>query len=815
MPAEKQIATIDQVPKNPEAIARLAAMRAVEEAEKRLREKFPRPADKEAISAGSPAPDPRKFPDVDERGLRSPYPSKKKAEALSLEIQEAVSRSPETSETASVSNDNPVSEIVPKSEVVLPTEGALSTRRRKVPKKPAHLPVPDESASKQDAEMKTPSEEMGKKDEQPVSEMKPKKVRRRKTAKNELPQETLETYQDAVYTDWGKTQKEPYVESSAETSEENRPDAETKQPVLSPENQAIAELEKEVEELRSAYVKEDYETMSAWTKFRNIFGRNIREDEKKREYQGLYENALIRLQEKRLETIRQSGASGDELKKGFAELLKYTKLDEAIELADARTKYRAENRNFPEKVLDLLGALGRSYNRLTMKEKIVFTGLMATGAIVSTASGGFAGGALAAVFLTGKRVTGGVAMFAGIELILEERAKKRRSAEAEKAIVEQIAALPEEGNLDALQKILRTDIASLDGKLQEEKRAKFHRKSIASAAGVAAGSSSWLLNNTLAEDGIREHMQSAVETKASLGALGQMEMPNVSAEPSVVVKFQDILSSPYEVQKGDSVWKILSARAEGLEGAQKTHFIDALKDKVGDVQLKAGESFDFSQHLKPEDIQQAYADAQGLSAEKVASIAANDVKIAEYMKVNPGTALTNETVDQILQGKTETVVKGVVPDLTAQAAVEANVPLEAFGPTETASQASAVSVETAAQFKGRTEDWFMQIFRVENAGVGEDWILNKEKISGAKLMDIMRDAKLYQENALSGYKTGLNREQVKHFAEFFQGARENIGNSTVTEMLKEKPAMTVKEYLEKIAPLVKQGQRLGLYTTTQ
>lgn len=676
---------------------------------------------------------------------------------------------------------------------------------------------------------------------------------RKKTAEGAY----YEEYQDQVYGGWGKTQKESYSEEKGSGGGGGELPPKGPEEPKGPEGEGpespVEKLKKEVEELRAAYVKEDYETMSTWTKLKNIFGGNIKEDEKKREYQEQYQNALLRLQEAQLVELKQKGLAGQELKSGMAELLRYTKLDEAVNLINDRTQYRAENRSWPTKVADIFGSLGRSYNRLSFKEKMLLTGLLTTGAVVSTVSGGFVAGALAGMFMAAKRVTGGAATFAGTEALLEKIGDKRRVSKATEEIGDQLGS-ERRMDFDKLEAMIRQDVMLLDGKLQAEKRAKFFRKGAAALAGVAVANASWLLNNTVAEDAIREHMNGMSGAVAAAPDLADQDLPRElvdsnnaakmkaaaeylvaspeeqaqirevtgmtdeklrelasSGAKNVSEKFQDILSGPYEVQKGDSVWKILGARAEGLEGAQKTHFIDALKDKVGDVQLKAGEEFDFSKYLKPEDIRKAYADAQGLSADKVASIAANDLKISEYVQSHPGTHLTHETVDKILQGKMD----AAATDLSAQAAAEAKVPLESFGPTETVSSGiSAPSPETIAQFKGRADDWFMQMFRVENANAGQDWIFDRDKIGATKLRDMVSDADLYRRGEFSGYRTGLSQEQMKNFAEFSGGIWKVIGRENVVEMMKAKPDMTVTEYLQRVAPLVKQGQRIGLYTTT-
>lgn len=312
-----------------------------------------------------------------------------------------------------------------------------------------------------------------------------------------------------------------------------------------------------------------------------------------------------------------------------------------------------------------------------------------------------------------------------------------------------------------------------------------------------------------------EYMAASPEVQAQIREVSGMTDEQLralasSAARNASEKFHDILSSSYEVKPGDSVWKILSARVEGLEGSQKTYFIDALKDKIGDIRLEAGEKLDFSDYLTQEEIEKAFAEAQGLSPDTIAGIAANDVKIAEFARMHPDIALTDETVDSILQGKMDALAP---TDLGTQAAADAGTPFETSDSAEGA-PATVVSPESLAQYSGRVDDWYMQIFRMENAAPGQDWVFNKEAIGSMKLQDILQDARLFQQGSLSGYTTGLDREQITNFAEFFQGvSKESVGFDRIA-FFKEHPNATVMDYLNRVAPLVSQGQRIGLYTTT-
>ncbi|MEI8096931.1 MAG: hypothetical protein WCG73_02400, partial [Candidatus Moraniibacteriota bacterium] len=319
-------------------------------------------------------------------------------------------------------------------------------------------------------------------------------------------------------------------------------------------------------------------------------------------------------------------------------------------------------------------------------------------------------------------------------------------------------------------------------------------------------------------------------------------VPEVSAEVKMGETIEDFVANDMEIEKGDSVWKIAGLLADQLdlkEDAQRTHFIDALKDKFGDVRLKAGETINFSDHGIDEDfVKSALADVKGLTEGQIASIEANDAKIADFAAKNPGVTLTNESVETILNGNSVEVTlgqsTGVIDYSKPSAPIidRVNAPGETLSATSISSEyvvpvegSPAVEQSTGpnisriepvftAELQPRVNDWYVQIFKMENPAPGQDWFVDKGKIGSMKLMDMMKDAKLYKEGSLTGYKTGLSGEQIKNFAAFFQNVERYEIVFDRKAFFQEHPHATVMDYLKKVAPLVTKGQRLGLYTTT-
>lgn len=605
----------------------------------------------------------------------------------------------------------------------------------------------------------------------------------------------------------------------------------------------IDNLRTMVGEMRTYWVKKDVENRDAWKKFKSMFG--IEKSAEKNEVQVAYENALNDLRDAEISMLRRKTEDGtlsvEEREKEIERLIRYYKLDESTNLIDARTQYKSEHLKDAsgiEKVTVLLGNLGRFYNRIPLKGKLAITAaFLGTAAGIALSGGsGTAVGALAFASVMRKVVSGaGVAV--GTEALLESFGAHKRISKAKEEIEYQVNSLTfnVEGSLSEhlseLDTLLKKDIDSLNTKLQNEKRAKTWRKVSAVGVGGLVGSG-WLaqiamdhLGGNQAVDWVKDQIGNTPQAPAQIPAPGEVSPP---ATPSVPVPSEapieapqipkpdaltGVLNQDYVVKPGDSVWKIAGGIADtmNLKGAQRTYFIDALKDQYGDVQLKTGETIKFSDHgIDKAFVDNAFSQAQSLSPDQIASITANDAKIADYVASHPGTTLTNAKVDEILSGKiaSQSVGENTPPlEQATESSVSNVVPVES----------PSVSREPVftAELTPRVNDWYMQMFRMENPGIGQDWIVDKKEMSSIKLMDIFKDAKLYKAGSFTGYKTGLNPEQIKNFTQFFQGVEDNNIAFDRMAFLREHPNVTVMDYLKKISTLVTPGQRLGLYTTTQ
>ncbi|OGI24520.1 MAG: hypothetical protein A3E38_00740 [Candidatus Moranbacteria bacterium RIFCSPHIGHO2_12_FULL_54_9] len=633
-----------------------------------------------------------------------------------------------------------------------------------------------------------------------------------------------------------------------------------KEPEKSPAAEALYRqldrLTAEANELRALYVKEDIDTKQTWKRLRSVL--RLQSPESTGEWRQLYEDKLLELQRVEVAVLQgeMAGAgtalSATDTRESAARLLDYYKLDERVNLIKERDKYRVERQRGPlEKIEYAMGILGRKYNALSWEKKLVITGALAGITIATTLSGGAAAVGAASVLVWARRAASGAGLAVGVETLLDSVGERKRTAHGKEETEKQLAdlgltkiepALGDEAHTpfaldtESLNRMLAKDILASDAKWQQAKRAGTYRKLGALALGAAVGSG-WLTHIVMEQFGdtaVAETLQTHSDADAHAAAVPPAEIAPV--EPVVVPgiaselkPFQDILNAPYPVEKGDSVWKILEERASatGLGDSQKTYFIDALKDKVGDVSLQAGDTFDFSAHgLTAEDISRALAEAEGLSPEKIASIAAHDSLIAEYAAAHPDVKLTDSLVDKIIAGNVDTGAAGNIAESAAfpnpeqvisgtdVAATANDVSPSVDQAVQTAAATEAAAQEFTPELAPRVDSWYEQLFHTEQRIPGQDWSFDRMRIEKIPLRDVVNDVKLLAHGEVSGYATGMKPEQLSNFAQFSGAAsKENI--LSIAEFYKDNHDATIGDYLKKIAPLVQHGQRIGSYVAVR
>jgi len=573
-----------------------------------------------------------------------------------------------------------------------------------------------------------------------------------------------------------------------------------------------------VREFRAAWVKEDAETTTAWKKIRSMFG--IEKDKKKGENQVLYENALQNLREAEIETLQNDASLTREQQSRRAEqLLRYYKIDESKNLIDERVRYKSEHFSDAsafEKMTVLFGNMGRAYNRIPLKGKLAITAafLGITTATVLSGGGGTALGAMAFVSVI-RKIASGAGTTVGVEALLESFGERSKTTQSEEEIQEQLKIFGKENlsakpevNIDVLNAFLKKDIASLNGKLQNEKRVKTWRKLGAVGVGGLVGSG-WLtqvamdhLGGNEAVDWTKNHIVNAFYGSEVLPA-------NISAKPIIPAEAQPVVKpdmisgmfdKDYVVQKGDSVWKIAGRLADTmkLDEPEKTHFIDALKDQYGDVQLKAGETINFSSHgIDEKFIADVLAQTKALSSDQLSSIVSNDAKIAEYVTNHPKTMLTNARVDEILGSGSphqSDVIKMTDGNTLLAGGIDGSNPDIAIQETRNVLvQENIAFTDPKAYLTEHPEDFGrfnttlgrirMNIFMMNpgeaSVPIEYDYTMNGQKLGATKMSDVLKDVNGF-ENEKLGYRydriqNPLHYDQMKELVRFTEASEKAFG----------------------------------------
>lgn len=600
----------------------------------------------------------------------------------------------------------------------------------------------------------------------------------------------------------------------------------------------IHRLNEEVAEARTKYVQEDYENTKTWKKLFSMF--RIKEDVEKGEWRAEYETKTLELQKAELEMVEAGEKDRQrDTRKEMSGLLRYYKLNERMDLINERTQYRAKNLTFGEKLGDSIGSFGRWYNGISFKNKMIIAGALGGAALAAPVVGGALGATVYAA-MAARRWLAGAGLAVSAEAGLEKLGEKRRAKQTGEEIEQQMSNLTGTTNeaFYNLEEILKKDVLSLDSKLQHEKRAKTYRKLAATTLGVAVGSG-WLSQIIMDKLGGKEALEWA---KESLG-FGESVPEDLSLPSSPITaevaagttaraaaEVQDnfinqFVNQDIVVEKGDSVWKISERLADqfNFDDTQRTHFIDAMKDKFGDVQLQAGEHINFSEHGIDEDfVKHTFEDSNAISPEQSAQILENNTRLSAFAEANPNVRLTDELTKNILEGKTPKV-----SDLRSFPPPASVVDLHEGAQAHTASEfrfgpqvdiehqpvpEGASPEDIASEYGVRADGWYDQIFKVENVQFG-DRVLGRDIIESLKLRDVIRDGQLFKQGAADGYITGLSQQEISNFLKF----DENVSKSHVIfdrlAFWRGNPNATVLDYLKKIASLTRQGQRIGPYTS--
>lgn len=613
------------------------------------------------------------------------------------------------------------------------------------------------------------------------------------------------------------------------------PTSETAPEAASPEIDPLDHLKSEVAALRSKYASRQYEHGRMMERLkRSPIGRFLGEsdiDKDNLEYwKTEYEEKMTALREAELGKIKESGLKGQELKEAMAGLLRASKVDEAIALLGERDKYRLEGKEWPARVYDAFRAIGEYYNSMPPKKKIAIGLGVALGAGLT---GGVAVGAGAAFI---RKLIAGAGLSVAIDAKLDSGMMERFRARMEEEIGSELGKIfgtgvneegsvsverTEEENMSLFEERLRAASHEADPAFQSLVRRRGMNGVIGGVAGLGLsfGGSELVkegvgyLHETGVTGGARDLLFGTAPEQASVAGAAPQELLDAQRESDMRSALQYAQASPLEQAEIRNVTGMTDGQLRALA---IEHDLSRPEAPIREDSMK--EIADRNEADLSRAVAEGKADGAWDAMGKDGSIDQSKLTLEEQRALEAETgASAKESVDMhsrmdfVPAIENEPVLVKNYQDLIQQdVPQESSVYMNDFDAVNRS--------EFSPEFRSRMDGWFDQIFRVdgEMPGSGHDWVIDRERLGNISIRDMMHDAVMYQRGEVSGYRTGLSVEQLKNFAQFFQGA--GTGVEDQKEMAKiiyatMREEMTVAEYLEKVAPLAKQGQRFGLFTT--
>lgn len=520
-----------------------------------------------------------------------------------------------------------------------------------------------------------------------------------------------------------------------------------------------------------------------------------------------YEEKLVALREAELEGIKESGLKGQALKEAMAGLLRASKVDEVLSLISDRDTYRLEGNELSDKVYNAFRSISEKYNKLPLKYKVMAgaaVGLLA----LSTAV--YGGAALGAGAMAVRRFVSSAGFSVAIDAALDAKAEARLKKQAEEEIMAELEQMfdpvgpspegvvpserPEEGMMQAFEERLRAVSGGVT-LVFEDQLSKRKLNGVAGVAlGTIAGSAGSAAMEWFKESGAADATHDIV--------FGQETVPVEMTEAELAERTAAARDMAEEYGGASPERQLEIRSATSMTDGQLSALAKTIQIEGGDFGSDApAASVIDNAAIDAEERELARMAAEGPNA------AAEETGVIDTSKLTP---------EQLEAFKTETEPYG--SDVHNRMEF-IDVPPEAGAKIPTV-VTEELKAELAAEFRPRVNDWFSQIFRVdgEMPGSGRDWVFDREKLANTKISDMIRDAVLYQKGEASGFRTNLSAEQLKNFAQFFQNAGTGIGDQKamagiIYDTMRNKD-MTVMDYLEKVAPIAKQGQRFGLFTTS-
>ena len=453
-------------------------------------------------------------------------------------------------------------------------------------------------------------------------------------------------------------------------------------------------------------------------------------------------------------------------------------LDEQEYLQDAR----AESHPPKER-----GVFMKAYDRwtsLSKTKRLIYSTVMVAGvagyatlAVPVTASAA----ALGMGGVAGKKLLRGSfgMLFAGLAgKIFDRQIAGKKDEITQKANVETESAR-EEFNLDNLDKIENQYKDAMEQERKGNRNILIRKALVMGGAGMTSAMGLGMADNAMA---------------------GTNSDSTPNPEPSPIIKpIPDIEPLPVidpdkffeTAQKGDSIWKMAEdqlnkhygERFSGLEEAQKTYLIDAIKDKVAenpegfgmtDVdELKVDQKIDFSKAFSDEsEVNKFFEKANNLSDVDKENILSNNQKIEDWVKENPDGKLDSEQVEEILNPVIETNISDADDGAKTEFEFEGTVEREVKAMSNVTDRLTEIGEGH------RLFGWGSGQFMKE----GGEW----DKLKDLKVQEVTKEGfDYYGKNALDKAVNGATQDNLKGLNNYLDEAKKLMGGANKGDTLEE------------------------------
>ncbi len=286
-----------------------------------------------------------------------------------------------------------------------------------------------------------------------------------------------------------KGDEDPSLVENAELAGEHITEEVPKKEEKGEGTKSLEMLKKDLEEKRAKYARLDTDISGKWSRLKRVLGLNIKEvknkdvdvEKARREY---YE-AL----EKYAGARKASLPEGD--KKAAAELLKEVRLDEALNIFNAKTderlKARKERGDWPSKLMDGYMKAVEKWRGYNWKTKLALSGILLTAGAASGLYGiafGSIGAGVFSTFKISQRALSAGATGLGIKKMWDAASLKRME---KKSVKEIEGMLSKDDWLDRFDSKLDESIKSVNERLAKIEKKDLTRKRVAVWAGILFG----------------------------------------------------------------------------------------------------------------------------------------------------------------------------------------------------------------------------------------------------------------------------------------------------------------------------------------